>query len=159
MDGITFHISSANLNLLNPFLLISKCFHYYYDYWFLRRISLDEENFQLFFQKPCKTPIKKQSETFLRKELIEQHQENLIELEEKVPAYKIPNEKYMKVPTRRLRLKVNDDKNPKKSLTHSMKDRIGGWFKSKTSEKPGCLRGGADRCDQRYPLLTHEYWT
>ena len=70
----------------------------------------DEKKFQAYFlehksQKPksiCfnlfknKDPVTPDSELKLNKELLEGHQENCIEQEESIPAYTVPDQKYVK---------------------------------------------------------------
>ena len=105
----------------------------------------DEKKFQDYFLKEKNkivvvNPVTPDFELSLNKELIEQRQEKLIENEEWVPAYQIPEEKYLKNgKTKRPRPESNKMTD---SIVGNFQSVLGGWFKS--SNVLIGLKGGAD---------------
>ena len=100
-------------------------------------VDEDEEKFQKYFKDQRKGITS--CELTLNKELIEQHQEKIIEQEEWVPAYRLPEDKLVKEEKfiRPVWKKIKD--------ILPMKKRDFNWFTR--GKKPG-LKGGADSEDR-----------
>ena len=105
-------------------------------------IAEDEQKFQEYFQKEKNkverkvylSPVSKDSECFVNREMIETNQEMIIEKEECVPLAQIPLQKYLKVELTRRSQPVQKMK---------VKNEIGGWFMN--GLKLIGIKGGADR--------------
>ena len=109
----------------------------------------DEMKFQEYFLKEKdaiagRSPISKDSELNLNRELVEQCQERIIEEEETVTAFSsYPDEKLSKVEkVRRSNVELKVSQKPAFSLFSSLKTNIGGLFKA--GNIPVGLKGGAD---------------
>ena len=105
----------------------------------------DEKKFQEYFLKEKNkiarmvnlSPVSKNFELSVNKEIIEDNQEKIIEKEESVPSPQIPLQKYSKVEkTRRTKFK-----NGNKLFAYT-KNIFYGWYKN--APKPIGLKGGAD---------------
>ena len=101
-------------------------------------VDEDEEKFQKYFKDQRKGITS--CELTLNKELIEQHQEKIIEQEEWVPAYRLPEDKLVKEEKfiRPVWKKIKD--------ILPMKKRDFNWF-ARGKKNPG-LKGGADSEDR-----------
>ena len=120
----------------------------------------DEGKFKEYFLKEkakeanrVTLPVAPYSELMVNRELIEQTQELIIEREESVPAYSVPEQKYVKDGTARRSaqkiLKMGEQLVQAKPLSIiSLKSRICGWFQPGRAEVG--LQGGSD---QKKPKL------
>ena len=112
----------------------------------------DEKKFQEYFLKEKHktlgsvyvSPVKDLFELSINQEIIEQHQELIIEKEELVPRFQYPKEKKIKEEKTRRWIKSLQIKKDKSSLMlYKINSHLGKWFNQR--KQPVGLKGGADR--------------